>query len=441
MKDLVTVFAGKEMPIKIPQENLIGVVEGHNLPPLDNPQQKLREILDKPIGCDKLVDLAKKGDKVALMTSEYMRMPYTWILAPVVVDILKEAGVKDKDITLVNAPGTHQTEAEQAVNPQVREVYGPLQGKHRLIMHDCDKREDLAYMGMTPQGTPVWVNKAVAEADLKIGFGELSPHHAAGHCGGGKIINPGVCGRATIGSMHRFVMSAHEASGLDLWQVGLHDERNPLRKDIEDTATVAGLDFKIDAVTNCASRELVGIFAGDFKKEYREGIKLSDSIYGTKTKKADIAVTLTPAVKGWGGGTYLTGAFLGGDITGSNAVKDDGIVIQVVSAEEGYSSLGTHRVYTPENMAISGEEMTWKLTVGDCDLRDMSLRWQVKRCLEETRAFLVTTLDEKTALSTGYAAVYRSFDEALSKAFQEKGKNAKVVVIDRAGRPNYPLPT
>src|SRR4030042_6590726 len=147
---------------------------------------------------------------------------------------------------------------------------------------------------MTPQGTPVWVNKAVADADLKIGFGEVSPHHSAGHCGGAKIINPGVCSRATIGAMHRLVMPSRGSIGLDLWQGGVHRERNLVRKDMEEAAALVGLDFKIDAVTNCATRELVGIFAGAFRKEYRAALRFADTIYGTEPEKVDIAVKLKP---------------------------------------------------------------------------------------------------------------------------------------------------
>ncbi len=439
-KEIKMVFSGKEMPIRIPEENLATVVQARNLAPLANPEKTLRDLLAAPIGSEKLADLAKPRCKVVLITSEYMRMPYTWVLAPVVVDILHEAGVRDEDITLVNAPGTHQTEEEQAANPSVREVFGSLEGKHRLVMHDCDTKREHTYVGMTPQGTPVWVNKSVADADLKIGFGEVSPHHSAGHCGGAKIINPGVCYRATIGAMHRLVMPSHSSIGLDLWQVGVHDERNLVRKDMEEAAALAHLDFKIDAVTNCATRELVGIFAGDFRKEYRAALRFADTIYGTESEKVDIAVTLTPGVKGWGGGTYLSGAFLGSDIIGANAIRKDGIVIQVVSAEEGYSSPGPHQVYTPTNMSLSSEEMMWRLTTGDCDLRDMSLRWQVKKCLEETRVFLVSNIQEQDALTTGFAAVFRTFDDALTKAFEEKGMDADVAVIDRAGRPNYMLP-
>ncbi|MDQ1281512.1 MAG: lactate racemase, partial [Thermoproteota archaeon] len=95
-----TTFAGVPMQVKIPKENLINVIEPHEQPSLKDPVKMLKEILDNPVGCEKLIDMVKPGDKVAIASSEYMRYPYTWILAPVVVDVLKKAGVKDENICL-----------------------------------------------------------------------------------------------------------------------------------------------------------------------------------------------------------------------------------------------------------------------------------------------------------------------------------------------------
>ncbi len=95
-KEFKTVYAGKEMSLKIPESNVVNVIMPHEMPTLANPEEAMRKLLEKPIGCDKLVDMVKPGDKVALITSEWGRMPYTWILGPVVVDLLKkEVGVKE----------------------------------------------------------------------------------------------------------------------------------------------------------------------------------------------------------------------------------------------------------------------------------------------------------------------------------------------------------
>jgi len=120
-----TLWFGEEITVEIPEGNLLNVLEPHEKPQLKDPEGKLRSLLENPIGCKKLVDIVKHGDKVALISSEYNRLPYTWILAPVVVDVLKkEVGVKDDNIFIVNAPGTHQSEEEQTKNPLVPRTWG-----------------------------------------------------------------------------------------------------------------------------------------------------------------------------------------------------------------------------------------------------------------------------------------------------------------------------
>jgi nickel-dependent lactate racemase len=439
-KEFKTVYAGKELTLKIPESNVVNVVMPHEVPTLSNPEEAMRKLLEKPIGCEKLVDMVKPGDKVALITSEYMRMPYTWILGPVVVDMLKkEVGVKDKNIFLVHATGTHQTEEEQIDNPNTRKVFGPLSDRYRLVMHDCDKREHNVFIGYTTLGTPVWVNKTVAEADVKIGFGELSPHHAAGHCGGGKIILPGVCNRSTIGSMHRRVLNQKNEKGHKEWQTGAYgnDEKNEVRRDIEDAAALAGLDFKIDPVTKRPAEGIYGIYAGDPVKEFRESMKLCHKVQGTQIKeKTDICVYLSGAR-----GNYVTGVFWYAPFFSDQVTKDDGIVIHVIPGENGWAAPSAHQCFTPKVMTTSSEEIA-RAIAGDreipADARDMSCAWQVKKAIEDKRTFMVTQYANKELLTDfGIRYVTNSFDEALSKAFEEKGKEATVTVLYQGA---YALP-
>jgi len=76
-KEMKTVFSWKEIPIRIPEENITTVLQAHNLPPLKSPEKALMDLLEDSIGSKKLVDLVKPGCKVVIVTSEYMRMSYT----------------------------------------------------------------------------------------------------------------------------------------------------------------------------------------------------------------------------------------------------------------------------------------------------------------------------------------------------------------------------
>jgi len=432
-REFTTVWAGEEVKVKIPEANLLNVIEPHEKAPLSNPEEKLRKLLENPIGGKKLVDIAKPGNKVALISSEFGRLPFTWILAPVVVDILKKScGIKDNDIIVVNAPGTHQTEEQQQQNPLIPKLWGPLTGKHKLILHDCDKMDKLSYMGETSLGTPVWINKPVAECDVKIGFGELKPHHSAAHCGGGKIVNPGICGRASISSMHKRVM----CKGFREFSLGVPDPRNLVRRDQNECAQVAGLDMKIDTITNPVSRNLVDIVAGDVVKAWEAGVKLAQEVWATKVKKkADISFYLPRE-----GEAYISGAFMYTPITADMASKDDGIMIVAVPAQNGYSRQGGHQAFPPKLMRLSSDEMGYKLADGSYDGRDMSLMWQTKKIYEDKTAILATRYPKEAGAAIGFKNITRSVQGALDMAFEMKGKNATVAVVYKHNH-MYPIYT
>ena len=62
------------------------------------------------------------------------------------------------------------------------------QGGLRVLL--LDKKSEL--------GTPIWVNRHVAEADFRVAIGRIAPHEAYGYEGGYKMIVPGVASFETI---------------------------------------------------------------------------------------------------------------------------------------------------------------------------------------------------------------------------------------------------
>jgi nickel-dependent lactate racemase len=56
----------------------------------------------------------------------------------------------------------------------------------------------------TFRGTPVHINKYVAQTYLRILTGLIKPHAVAGYTGGGKFILPGVSSIETVISDHNY---------------------------------------------------------------------------------------------------------------------------------------------------------------------------------------------------------------------------------------------
>jgi nickel-dependent lactate racemase len=127
-------------------------------------------------------------------------------------------------------------------------------------------------LGVTPNGTPVKVNRIANEADLLIGVGSIVPHLYAGWAGGAKILQPGICSSETTACTH-----AMAAAGGDLMDIaGRADNR--VRREMEQVAAMAGLDFILNVVVDPAG-EPVWAGAGDFVEAHRAGISAAKHTY------------------------------------------------------------------------------------------------------------------------------------------------------------------
>jgi lactate racemase len=71
-------------------------------------------------------------------------------------------------------------------------------------------------LGVTPtDGIPVFLNRHLVDADLRIVVGLVEPHFMAGYSGGRKVVAPGVAGEATIRTFHnhRFMADPLSCNG------------------------------------------------------------------------------------------------------------------------------------------------------------------------------------------------------------------------------------
>jgi len=416
LREFSVPWNGQQKKVMVPEENIEAVVAMHDRPALADPQSKLREVLEDPVGCEKLADMLHPGDRVAIASSEYSRDPFTWLLGTVIEEVLVKAGIRDEDVCLVTAPGTHQNREQQLGSPATKQVFGSLAERYRLVIQDADEKENLSYSGVTSQNTPVFINKAWVDADVKIGFGEVSPNLLACFCGGAKIVCPGISGRTTIGANHRLIMKPD-------FRKWLMTESNYVRQDMNEIARMAGLDFKIDVVIN-SKREVVNVFGGDFIKEYSEAAHLAEKIYGTRLKRrTDIALWFKPDDFPRAQGKNLRSGLHYMILAADLATKEDGIVIGVFSGKEGFSR-GTGE----DLLKIHSEELMWRLATNMKDPHEFC-DWEHRRIVDVKRTFVVSNLPPRQLKEYGIAYATDSPEEALAKAFEEKGKDATITVL------------
>jgi len=236
-------------------------------------REAVRRAIRNPIGTPSLDELlVQPQNEVAILVDDFTRPTPAYKVVPVVLETLAKIGVADESIRIIIARGTHRrlsrSDMEQKVGKETVERF-------RVENHESDA--NLLPLGKSEQGTPVWINQTVVEADVRIAIGNVCAHPVAGYGGGAKIIVPGVAGIETIHANHPLCDHPNVTIGIT--------EGNPVREDMNDIGRIARLDFIVNTILN-PQKEIVRAVVGDVVSAHKEGIKLYNEIYGAKADEA-----------------------------------------------------------------------------------------------------------------------------------------------------------
>lgn len=270
-------FGGGTLHVKLPQEQVLNVVEGQSVSPLADVAAAVRAAVRQPIGTPPLRQVVHKGDKVAVVASDVTR---AWIhfeqLLPPLLDELNDAGVPDEDITLVVALGAHRLHTDQ----DNLQVYGrEVVNRVKIIQSQAQRSEDFAYVGTTTRGVKVYLNKHVLAADKVILTGGIVYHLMAGFGGGRKSVLPGIAGYDTIQGNHSFCLHAEVGKGISAACVSGKLTGNDMHDDMMEMAAMLNPTFLVNAVFT-PEGQFARIVAGHWDKAWREGCKTVEKIFG-----------------------------------------------------------------------------------------------------------------------------------------------------------------
>ncbi|MDR3573385.1 MAG: nickel-dependent lactate racemase [Anaerolineaceae bacterium] len=426
-------WGSEKLPVSLPEGwRLNGVMEPANLPGVADPAQETQRSLQQPVGSARLSELAKVGQKIVLVVDDGSRPTPVACILPVIMEELKLAGVSLEQITLVPALGVHRAMEEQEITARIGSQWLP---RLRFANPDCDDPEKLAFLGTTKRGTPVHLNKLVAEADLIISIGCIEPHIIASFGGGYKNLVPGVAGRETIAHNHALNCRPDTFN-----MVGQPIDKNPMRLDLEEAAgMLKGQVFIVNAVLNSAL-EVVRVVCGDPIAAHREGTRISASIYGVKLAgPVDIVITNSrPMDQDLRQGVKALANTI-------RAVRPGGMMITLVRAEEGVGVFGLANRKLPVGKAA--------LKLLAPLLLPLAPKLKLNGMGEEDRFFLYFALQ---AMRHGSLQLYgptipieiherlpfvnfiNSLEEGLQRACQRFPKKAEVVVFPYGGS-TYPI--
>ena len=417
MVDVWLPYGKTDVCARIPARNFLGSILPKNLAGIDDARSEIERALNTPIGSRKLGELAKAGNKVALVVDDATRHAPTDVMLPPVLVELNASGVKDEDITVIFGCGTHRAVTDE----EARKILGEdIYKRVRAISHDC-RAPDLVHVGNTKtHGNKVYLNSVFAKSDVKVLLGDVGFHYYAGYGGGRKSVLPAVAGEETIKHNHAMLLNSNARTGIL--------EGNPVHEDLAEAAQLAKVDFVINTISN-AKGEIVKAFAGNVDQAFLEATKAVDEMYRvTVDKRADIVIA-SPG--GYPADMNLYQAYKALD-NALAIVKRGGVIVLVAECAEGH---GNQVFYD------------WMVRLGELKAVEREIKrnfvlgghkaYYLLKALQNHTIILVSSLPDYYAINVFKMKTARAVNDALTEAFKTAGSSAKVWTMPCG---NYMLP-
>ncbi len=370
----------------------------------------VRDALAHPIDSKPLKELVKPGESVCIIISDVTRRwqsPETYI--PIVVEELESAGIRDEDILILSATGTHRRQTpEEHMGLVTEAVYRRI----RVEDHVCTDEDNLQMVGTTSYGTPVLLDKRALACDHIVLTGGVVYHFMAGFGGGRKSILPGIAGRETIMKNHNLALNPGLGNGSnpEVRSANMTDS-NPVHADMMEACAMAKPSFLINVVVD-DNQKIIGVFAGNWITAHRAACDLVDRMYGVPAKEQ------TELVIASAGGYPKDLNFYQTIKTLSNALvvaKEGGTIILVTKSDEGFGNDDTQRqIAGYETMLEREKDLRENFSIG------AFIGYLFAEAGEKYNMIAVTDIPQAD-FGTAKIHVVSTLDEALELARQYHG--------------------
>ncbi|NWG02755.1 MAG: nickel-dependent lactate racemase [Syntrophaceae bacterium] len=402
--------------VDISERNLLGIFSPSVLKIDEAEEEIIERAFLKPIGSNPLTQILKGCKNVLIVVDDYTRTTPVQKILPRLMKELDDSGIKKPGIKIMVALGTHRPMTDKEM---VLKFGSELPKQYPILNHQWSNLSQLINLGETERGTPILVNRMVAEVDFIIGIGQIVPHRVTGFSGGGNIIQPGICGEETTGKTHWL---GAQFTGREI----LGKIENPVKEEIERVAEKVGLRWIINTIQDGAGR-LVEVVAGDPFQAYRKGGKKSLEIYqSSMPQDADIVIVDSHP--------YDSELWLAskGIYASELAIKQGGVVILVSPCPEGISPSHPEVLEFGYQTFEDANQMVKKGIIKK--LTAAAHLVHVGRVIKErAKGIMVSggiSKEQKEQLGLIHA---EDPQEALEIAFSLSGGDSKVAVLQRGG--------
>jgi nickel-dependent lactate racemase len=403
-------YGQSPLTIDVPNERATVITPSHTAG-LSDEKAALFRSLEAPIGTKPLKEWIQPGQKICISFTDLTRATPNERLIPWLLEFLSD--VPRKQIILLNQLGTHRPNTQQELEKMLT---SEVVRQYQVLNHEPDNPAAHVQFGTMRDGTPAWINRHVAEADVRIVTGFIEPHFFAGFSGGIKGIIPGTAALKTVMSSHREQNIGDPNSTFGVIT------GNPLWEELRDVALRVGPSFLLNVTLN-EQREITNVFAGDLIEAHKVGTEfVRQSAMQPVEQPFDIVVTtnsgypldlnLYQGVKGMSAGARI--------------IKPGGTLILACECREG----------VPENSpldqllrsASSPEEILAMLATPGF-ARPEQWQAQIQALVQRKAKVLVYSSLPDEVIKACHLLPCRDIGKEVQRRLEELGPSARVAIL------------
>lgn len=239
-------------------------VLGHSTENAALSDAQIGEKLDDPIGSPVIEEIVNPGESVLIVVPDATRQTACAQIVNLVVRRLIANGTAPHEIRIIFATGIHRkvTDEEKAA------ILSPfIFQRIKTLDHDARDLMQLIRLGVTSDGIPIELNRALVEHDHVLLIGGVTFHYFAGFTGGRKLVCPGLASARTISETHKLAFDCDTRSRRDGVETGRLDG-NAVNDAFVEVVSMVDPAFCVSAITNDAGGA-VDLFCGNWLASHR----------------------------------------------------------------------------------------------------------------------------------------------------------------------------
>ncbi|HEV3137266.1 MAG TPA: lactate racemase domain-containing protein [Pirellulales bacterium] len=242
------------LSLELPSQGLLAHCDAPRGEPLLHVAEAVDRALAEPLEFPQLAQAAVPGDKVVLALAE--GVPQAPTVVARTIEVLLAGGVSARDITLLRAAGDCAADA-----PDLSEqTSGEVRRSIAKSIHDPTDRGSLCYLAATSQAKPIYINRAIHDADVVVSIGCLRLDESLGYYGINSCLFPTFSDEANL-KRYRLGKSCEPA------------RRNRLRNEADQVSWLLGVQFTIQIVPGAGTR-ILHVLSGSPEAVFRRGSEL-----------------------------------------------------------------------------------------------------------------------------------------------------------------------